>query len=126
MMKKIFVLIIALQLNAAYSNQLIDSMLEQYKMKIQQPLSEDAGKKLWMSQQNGRSCTSCHTDSVAQWGKHKKTGKLIKPMAPSVNSERFSSRRKINKWFLRNCKWTFKRECTNKEKADILLWLSRQ
>jgi hypothetical protein len=88
--------------------------------------SAERGRETWYRDADGRSCTSCHTDSLASQGRHQKTGKLIEPMAPSVNPERLTDRRKISKWFLRNCKWTFGRECTAQEKGDILVWLSTQ
>lgn len=88
--------------------------------------SAQRGKQLWEQDHNGRSCTQCHTQSVKNIGKHKKTGKLIQPMAPSVNPKRLSKVRNVKKWLLRNCKWTFKRECTPQEKGDILMWLSQQ
>jgi hypothetical protein len=84
------------------------------------------GARLWTRDFNGRSCTTCHSQSVKNTGKHQKTGKLIKPMAPSVNPQRLTKAKKVKKWLLRNCKWTLKRECTAQEKSDILLWLSQQ
>lgn len=74
----------------------------------------------------GRSCATCHTDNLRQQGKHAKTGKVIKPMAPSVNSERLSDAKHIEKWFLRNCKWTLGRECSAQEKADFLAYIGGQ
>ncbi len=59
-------------------------------------------------------------------GKHNRTGKMIKPISPTVNPERLTDIKKIKKWLLRNCKWTFGRECTTQEKGNILLWLSQQ
>ena len=88
--------------------------------------SAERGRATWYQEVDGKSCTSCHTDSLESPGIHRKTGKVIEPMAPSVNPKRLSKVRKINKWFLRNCKWTFGRECTAQEKGDILLWLSAQ
>lgn len=84
------------------------------------------GRQTWYREVGGRSCVSCHTDSVYTPGRHQRTGKVIEPMAPSVNAERLTQRKKIDKWFLRNCKWTYGRECTAQEKGDILLWLSEQ
>jgi len=89
-----------------------------------------AGESLWnktfidhkTAQQ--RSCTSCHGNNLSHPGEHAKTGKAIEPMAPSVNSQRLTERKKINKWFKRNCKWTIGRECTDQEKADLLSFLS--
>jgi hypothetical protein len=84
------------------------------------------GEKLWFSSENNRSCTSCHGNDPGSNGKHIKTGKLIHPMALSVNPVRYQTGKKIEKWFLRNCKWTFGRECNAQEKADILAWLASQ
>jgi len=86
----------------------------------------ERGGELWYASINDRSCTSCHDASPANIGKHVKTGKSIEPMALSVNSGRYQRAKKIEKWFLRNCKWTFGRECSVQEKADILTWLASQ
>jgi hypothetical protein len=86
----------------------------------------DNGQRLWKSTVNERSCTNCHGDDLTKIGKHAKTGKIIQPMALSVNGDRYQDGRKIEKWFLRNCKWTFSRQCSAQEKADILSWLSSQ
>ena len=85
-----------------------------------------AGEENWYRQRGERSCTSCHGDSLQVAGRHAKTGKIIEPMAPSVNQARLTDVKKIKKWLLRNCKWTFGRECSAQEKGDFLLWLSNQ
>lgn len=91
-----------------------------------------AGKQLWQQTFIGkkpyveRSCTSCHGANVALTGKHIKTNKNIKPMAISTNPQRFTNKAKIDKWFLRNCKWTMGRECTQQEKNDITAYLTSQ
>ena len=73
-----------------------------------------------------RSCASCHTANLRQGGEHVRTGKSIAPMAPSVNAERLTDVRKIEKWFKRNCSWTLGRECTAREKADVLVFIQNQ
>jgi hypothetical protein len=103
-----------------------NAMLKEYEKEVGGTFSADSGKQFWYKDNDGRSCTSCHTDSLLVKGRHERTGKIIEPMAPSVNSERLTEVKKINKWFLRNCKWTIGRECTTSEKGDILLWLSKQ
>ncbi|WP_457675508.1 DUF1924 domain-containing protein [Thiolapillus sp.] len=90
------------------------------------------GEKLWKSVHvdaktgQKRSCVTCHTNDLRKPGKHARTGKLIKPMAPSVNPDRLTDGKKIEKWFHRNCKWTLGRVCTPQEKADILAYLAAQ
>ena len=68
-------------------------------------------------------CASCHTDKPTVEGKHASTGKAIKPMAPAVNTDRFSDAAKTEKWFRRNCNDVVGRECTAAEKADVIAWL---
>jgi len=111
---------------SAVASDTASAMLEEFKLIAAAPFSLQAGNATWTRVLNGRSCTSCHTESVLAQGSHEKTGKVIEPMAPSVNPQRLTDRKKINKWFLRNCKWTFGRECTAQEKGNILFWLSRQ
>ncbi|NEX20168.1 DUF1924 domain-containing protein [Thiorhodococcus mannitoliphagus] len=91
-----------------------------------------AGKAGWVKeypQADGspaRSCATCHGTDLKQSGKHAKTGKVIEPMAPSVNPQRLSDEKKIAKWLLRNCKWTLGRECSAEEKADFLAYIKTQ
>ncbi len=120
------VFMLALPLAAVGVSAATQTLLEELAVNAAEPFSAEAGSATWFKDANGRSCTSCHTDSVHAQGRHERTGKVIEPMAPSVNPERLTDRKKINKWFLRNCKWTFGRECTAQEKGNILLWLSRQ
>lgn len=69
------------------------------------------------------SCASCHTDNPTAQGKHAKTEKVIKPLAPSANPERFTEVAKVEKWFKRNCKDVLERECTAQEKGDVMVYL---
>jgi hypothetical protein len=103
-----------------------DNLIKEYQKAGAGPFSEKNGQSLWEKKVDKRSCTNCHSMSVKNIGKHQRTNKEIKPMAPSVNPERLTEEKKIKKWLVRNCKWTFKRECTPQEKGDILTWLSKQ
>lgn len=120
-------LVMALTSNIAAAN-MADEMLAEFKQQGIQA-SAQAGETLWNTdftdKKTGqqRNCTTCHGKNLSQSGEHAKTGKVIDPMAPSVNSERLTERKKINKWFKRNCKWTVGRECTAQEKADVLTYL---
>jgi len=69
------------------------------------------------------SCASCHTKNPAAPGRHAKTDKSIQPLAPAVNGERFTSVRKVDKWFRRNCNDVVGRVCTSQEKGDVLTYL---
>ena len=107
----------------------IDSAFDKYRAGGGASFSAAAGEKLWnrevRSTKDGRMhrCGSCHTDNLSQSGKHHKTKKVIKPMALSANSERYTKVKKIEKWFKRNCKWTWGRECSPQEKGDLLTYL---
>ncbi|MCR4534594.1 MULTISPECIES: DUF1924 domain-containing protein [Shewanella] len=108
------------------SAERIGLQLQQYQAQGAGPFSADAGQVLWLQQSEDRSCASCHTAKVTDPGMHQNTRKPIEAMAPSLTSNRLTDAAKIEKWFNRNCNWTFKRECTPQEKGDVLLWLSLQ
>ena len=107
-----------------------NSALDKYRAEGGSHFSATAGERLWNREVPSardnklRSCGSCHTDNLKQMGKHHKTGKPIKPMAPSINPKRYTRMKKIEKWFKRNCKWTWGRECSPQEKGDILTYLT--
>lgn len=69
------------------------------------------------------SCSTCHTAKPTVEGKHATTGKVIAPMAPAFNAQRFTDAAKTEKWFRRNCNDVVGRECSAAEKADVLTWL---
>ncbi|MDH5445096.1 MAG: DUF1924 domain-containing protein [Gammaproteobacteria bacterium] len=110
----------------------VTRLLKTYKSQGATTASRDQGKIMWQKQYSGkspfntRSCASCHETDLKQSGKHVKTKKVIKPMAPSVNPERLTDIKEIEKWFRRNCKWTLGRECSPAEKASLLTYISQQ
>lgn len=69
------------------------------------------------------SCASCHHAPPTRAGEHAVTGKSIRPMAPAFNANAFTSTRKVDKWFRRNCGDVLGRECSALEKADVLAYL---
>lgn len=82
------------------------------------------GRQFFNSQHGADwSCSSCHTDNPLSAGKHIVTQKIIEPLAPAINAERFSNPSKVEKWFKRNCKDVVNRECTPQEKGDVLSYL---
>lgn len=107
----------------------ITELQAKYKAKGAGAFSAVVGEALWNKSftdaKSGkqRNCTTCHTADLTKPGKHVRTGKVIEPMARSVNSKRLSEVKKIKKWFVRNCKWTIGRECTVQEKGDLLAFL---
>lgn len=114
------------------SATVVDDVIAQYQQQGASSPQADNGKQLWTKtyttnrKPQQRSCTSCHTENLHVTGKHVKTGKPIDPLAPSVNRERLTDVKKIEKWFKRNCKWTLGRECSVQEKADFLSYIRSQ
>lgn len=75
---------------------------------------------------NDWSCASCHTESPMVAGRHAKTDKPIRPLAPIANAERLSDPAKVDKWFRRNCNDVLGRACSAQEKADVVAFLIAQ
>ena len=115
-------LAIALPL-AANANVILDGYKTQAKQENAafKDFNVAAGQKLYTTVgPNQLSCSSCHTDSPKNEGKHAKTNKVIEPLAPSANPKRFSDLAQVEKWFKRNCKEVVGRACTPAEKADFI------
>jgi len=127
---KYLILLAMLVVVPVYAASALDEAFTKYKGSENLTFDAQRGKELWVKQYTGddgkeRDCQTCHGKDLTKGGKHVKTGKPIDPMAPSVNKERFTELKKIEKWFKRNCKWTVGRECTNQEKGDLLTYLSK-
>jgi len=133
-MKKIFListLFISLtSLNVSADSKTVNKLLNRYTQQDAVNSDANAGKILWLtlfeSNDGGpsRSCSSCHTKDLIRAGKHMKTGKIIEPMSPSINQERLSDYKTVEKWFKRNCKWTMGRECSPQEKSDFIGYIN--
>jgi len=121
------VLMTALQ---AHATPATDSLLAQYKAEGAGKPDPDKAKSDWTREVvvdgEKMACATCHGSDFSKPGKHHKTGKVIEPMSRKVNPERFTDAKKIEKWFKRNCKDAWGRECTAQEKADFLTFLLAQ
>jgi cytochrome c553 len=105
-----------------------DEMFAKFKSEGAASFDAERGAKAWAKESKGAdgemmSCSTCHGKDLSKEGKHHKTGKVIQPMAPSVNKERFTEVKKMEKWFKRNCNDVLGRECTAQEKGDFLKFL---
>ncbi|MCG7982396.1 MAG: DUF1924 domain-containing protein [Candidatus Thiodiazotropha lotti] len=109
----------------------LDERFASYQEKGVDSFDPENGQAIWQQQvrhaKSGKasSCSDCHGDDLSEPGKHVKTGKSIQPMARSVNPQRLTDGKKIEKWFKRNCKWTWGRRCTAQEKGDLLSFLQQ-
>jgi len=70
-------------------------------------------------------CTTCH-GATPQLSGQTRTGKPIAPMALSVTPDRFTDKKKVDKWFRRNCKSVIGRACSPQEKVDWITYLAGQ
>jgi len=67
-------------------------------------------------------CSTCHTTDPRKQGMTR-ANKVIEPLAPVVNPQRFTDQAKVEKWFGRNCKDVLERVCTAQEKGDFVQYL---
>ncbi len=70
-------------------------------------------------------CTTCHTASPFKMGQTR-AAKPIQPMAVSVTPDRYTNRKKVAKWFRRNCRSVLGRLCTAQEQGDFLTFMISQ
>ncbi len=98
--------------------------LERFSTASGAPGDAERGRLFFTSRHGGEwSCASCHHDAPLTAGKHAKTGKAIDPIAPVANTAAFTDAGRVDKWFRRNCKDVLGRECSAREKADVLAYL---
>ncbi len=138
-MKKLWIATVLLVTPTFVQADVIQERLDAYKAEGASSFSAEAGKKMWTQvipfEKKGelfkdRSCATCHNADPTTPGKHAKTGKVISPMtlgSVTINKKgeeevRYSTVKKVEKWFKRNCKWTYGRVCTPQEKGDFLMY----
>lgn len=102
-------------------------ILNAYQLQAGTNGSATRGEKLFSSKRTHSSgevvsCASCHTDNPKAVGKTR-ANKLIEPIAPVANKERFTDSEKVEKWYKRNCKDVLERACTDQEKADFIAFM---
>jgi len=84
------------------------------------------GRALYFEEHDTRSgktsCATCHTPDATKVGRSP-VGKVIEPLAPSANPQRFTDAATADKWFDRNCKQVLGRTCTQRERGDFLTYV---
>lgn len=131
-MKKLikFTFLVIMSINLAFANE---EILKEYEVNAKAidpkfiKFNISAGEKLFRSERihsKGEkiSCMTCHTTDPKKPGLTR-ANKIIEPIAPVVNPERFTDMIKVNKWFKRNCNDVLERECTIKEKGDFIVYM---
>jgi hypothetical protein len=133
MMKKsmtLLGLIALLSAASVFATPASDAVLAKYKAEGVSKTDAAKAKKDWTLEVvvdgEKMSCATCHGTDFTKAGKHHKTGKVIQPMSSKVTADRYTEEKKIEKWFKRNCKDAWGRECTAQEKADFLTFLIAQ
>ena len=132
MKQTLFILFTSLSLisgSTVLANE-VDNRQKAYQAQGAGDFSASRGEKMWHKEfpdpkkpGGKRTCGTCHTDNLKSKGKHARTGKVIDALSPSVNRDRFTDKKFIEKWFKRNCKWVVGRECSPQEKGDFLEYL---
>lgn len=115
---------------AAHAGTDVTPLMAHYQKAGGKDFSAERGKSFWLAEHVADSgvrmnCVTCHGNDLAKPGKHNKSGKIIEPMASSVNPERYTDMEKVEKWFTRNCKQVLGRECSAQEKGDVLRYLAQ-
>lgn len=92
-----------------------------------QPFTAEAGRKFYLVRRTWQSgdftCSGCHTDDPRKEGKHIQTKVPIKPLAPSVNPERFTDLQKVEANFTAHCMDLHERDCRAHEKGNLIAYL---
>ena len=123
MIKKIFLVLSVFSFSGLALSATSQELLKGYE--AQSNKASSARGEQFFNAKHGKewSCASCHENPPNHDTKHIVTGKVIKPLSPNSNPERFKDQAKAEKWFKRNCNDVLTRECTAQEKADVLSWL---
>jgi hypothetical protein len=111
-------------------------LLDEYKAQALQEdtsftgFSAERGKEFFLAPHaTGKAetpaCTTCHTTNPSQSGLTR-AGKVIAPLAKSLSPERYTDKRKVEKWFRRNCNSVLGRACSAMEKGDFITFMLTQ
>lgn len=135
MTKSIIILSIVVSLTQAYD---FNPKMHEYMKSLEEKAKKEnksfsgfdytRGEKIFTSEHIGKkgklvSCVSCHTSDFTKNGENISTGKVIEPLSPSVNSERFTDVKNVKKWLRRNFKDVYKREGSALEKGDVITYI---
>ena len=123
----------ALILNISFASVVDDylSSLKQEVLKTEpnfKTFDAKKGEEIFKSKHIGKkgkeiSCTSCHGTNLQKAGENIFTGKVIEPLSPKANKERFTDVATIEKWMKRNFNDVYNREGTTLEKGDVITYI---
>jgi hypothetical protein len=86
------------------------------------------GEKIFTTEHIGKkgkliSCVSCHTTDLSKNGLNEHTNKVIEPLSPYANAQRFTDVKEVKKWLRRNFNDVYTREGTAQEKGDVITYI---
>jgi len=88
--------------------------------------STSRGRDLYLrselTEKGSVSCSTCHTLDPRNRGMTR-ANKMIEPLAPVANPQRFTDFKQVEKWFARNCDDVLMRVCSPLEKGDFIIYL---
>lgn len=118
-----FILFLTISLQVSANEEILKS----FEIQAGKTFSVTEGEKLYRTKRiNSKgeniSCMTCHTPDPKGEGLTR-ANKIIDPIAPVANKERFTDMAKVEKWFKRNCKDVFDRECTVTEKGNFVKFM---
>jgi mono/diheme cytochrome c family protein len=91
------------------------------------PFTAAEGRRFYLVRRTWQSgdftCSGCHTDDPKKVGQHIETKEPIKPLAPSVNPERFINAQKVEANFTAHCMDLHDRDCRAHEKGNLITYL---
>lgn len=138
MMRYLTIMLVAASVVApAFAGSAQDRILETYLAESRRvdpsitSFSAERGRALYIGPHVGgqpemSACATCHTPDPTRVGKHIKTGREIEPMAARITTDRFTDPAKVEKRFSRDCPNVLGRECSAREKGDIIFYLTKQ
>lgn len=130
-MKLIAILLASLSLSfAQVSDEYLNGLYQQAKKENPNFKDFDAkrGEMIFTTEHLGKkgkmiSCASCHGMNFSQSHQNFFTGKIIEPLSPKANPQRFSEIKNIEKWLKRNFNDVYVREGTAQEKGDVVTYI---
>ncbi len=134
-MKYFIAVILPLSLFATSFNAPMQKYIDELKVQAKKSdssfvdFSAKRGEKIFTSEHIGKrgkriSCVSCHSLNLSANGRNIHTNKVLKPLAPSVNTARLTVVKDVKKWLRRNFKDVYVRAGTAKEKGDVLYFIN--
>lgn len=119
----------AFTLNAqmsAFMNELLSEAKKQNP--TLQEFDYARGEKIFTTESVGKkgkkiSCVTCHTQDLTKSGLNENTNKVIEPLSPSANPNRFSDVKEVKKWLRRNFQDVYNREGTAQEQGDVVTYI---